>query len=75
MNPEHLKCPVCIEIFDGNVFILKCGHNFCSTCLPKLPQSARVNQVRDFFRLNTLVVKYKSLTTIKMFFTQSKNPM
>jgi len=43
MNPEHLKCPVCIEIFDGKVFILKCGHNFCSTCLPKLS----VNQDYD----------------------------
>ena len=38
MNIEHLKCPICMEIFDGNVFILKCGHNLCSTCLPKLYQ-------------------------------------
>lgn len=36
MNPEHVKCPVCLEIFDGKVFILKCGHNLCSTCLQKL---------------------------------------
>merc|ERR1712176_140673 len=38
MNPDHLKCPVCMEIFDGKVFILKCGHNLCSICLPKLIQ-------------------------------------
>ena len=38
MNPDHLKCPVCMEIFDGKVFMLKCGHNLCSICLPKLIQ-------------------------------------
>jgi len=38
MNPDLLKCPVCMEIFDGKVFILKCGHNLCSICLPKLIQ-------------------------------------
>merc|ERR1712131_148983 len=43
MNPEHLKCPVCKEIFDGKVFILKCGHNLCSTCLPKLIQHQDYN--------------------------------
>jgi hypothetical protein len=36
MNPEHLQCPVCKEIFDGHVYILKCGHNLCHTCRPKL---------------------------------------
>merc|ERR1712136_378046 len=43
MNPEHLKCPVCKEIFDGKVFILRCGHNLCSICLPKLIQHQDYN--------------------------------
>merc|ERR1712178_36981 len=43
MNPDHLKCPVCKEIFDGKVFILRCGHNLCSTCLPKLYQHQDYN--------------------------------
>jgi len=36
MNPEHIKCPICQEIFDGNVYVLKCGHNLCSYCISKV---------------------------------------
>ena len=39
MDPDNLKCPVCMEIFDGKVFILKCGHNLCWTCLPKVVEN------------------------------------
>jgi len=36
MNPEHIKCPICQEIFDGNVYVLKCGHNLCSYCISRV---------------------------------------
>jgi len=36
MNPEYIKCPICQEIFDGNVYVLKCGHNLCSYCISKV---------------------------------------
>jgi hypothetical protein len=36
-----------MEIFDGKVFILKCGHNLCSTCLPKLIQHQDYNDSDD----------------------------
>merc|ERR1711953_511214 len=36
-----------MEIFDGKVFILKCGHNLCSICLPKLIQQQDYNDSDD----------------------------
>lgn len=33
MNPDNLKCPSCSKIFDGQVFVLFCGHSVCLGCI------------------------------------------
>ena len=33
MNPENLRCPACLEIFVGKVYILRCGHSACLECI------------------------------------------
>ena len=30
---EELICPLCMDLFTGNVRITKCGHNYCEECL------------------------------------------
>ena len=30
---EELICPLCMDLFTGNVRITKCGHNYCEGCL------------------------------------------
>ena len=30
---EELICPLCMDLFTGNVRITKCGHNYCEKCL------------------------------------------
>ena len=75
MNPDLLKCPVCMEIFDGKVFILKCGHNLCSICLPKLiQQQVRVTIARSLKIENPSVSKILRYDSNHMIFTVS-DPM
>ena len=70
MNPDHLKCPVCMEIFDGKVFILKCGHNLCSICLPKLIQhQVRVTIARSWKNENLSVSNISRYDSNHMSFT------
>ena len=79
MNPDHLKCPVCMEIFDGKVFILKCGHNLCSICLPKLIQHqvrvtiARSWKIENLSVSNILRYEWFTVTTLVILCEESSH--
>jgi len=30
---EHLRCPICKEIFDATMLLSTCSHSFCALCI------------------------------------------
>ncbi|XP_071544066.1 uncharacterized protein [Panulirus ornatus] len=39
MIPEHLQCPVCLDILYSPLVARPCGHTFCEPCLRRLAQT------------------------------------
>ena len=39
MEFEDLTCPLCLDLFNGNVRITKCGHSICEKCLKRMISS------------------------------------
>lgn len=35
--PEQLKCPVCFEIPEKEIFLCKNGHTICKQCCANIP--------------------------------------
>ncbi len=73
MNQDHIKCSICLEIYNLPI-VLICGHTFCRSCIEKLKNSShnKCPECRNYISCGYPCYTLKSIIE-KYYLTINKN--